>query len=88
MQRESLLRPDGALLAVASLLAIVLFANRSFLGLPPIGRTRAWRYVLSAGLLSVVPFLVWTARNLSTFHVFEPLAPRYATDPGEFIAPG
>jgi hypothetical protein len=38
--------------------------------------------------LSVVPFAFWTARNLSTFHVFEPLAPRYATDPGEFIAPG
>jgi hypothetical protein len=84
----TLLRPDGALLAVASLLAIILFANRSFLGLPPLGRTRAWRYVLSAGLLSVVPFAFWTARNLRTFHLFEPLAPRYATDPGEFIAPG
>jgi hypothetical protein len=84
----TLLRPDGALLAVASFLAIVLFANRSFLGRPPLGRARAWRYVLAAGLLSVVPFVFWTARNLRTFHVFEPLAPRYATDPGEFTAPG
>jgi hypothetical protein len=32
--------------------------------------------------------LFWTARNLRVFHVFEPLAPRYATDPGEFTAPG
>jgi hypothetical protein len=84
----TLLRPDGALLAVASLLAIILFANRSFLELPPLGRARAWRYVLGAGLLSVAPFVFWTARNLRTFHVFEPLAPRYATDPGEFTVPG
>jgi hypothetical protein len=38
--------------------------------------------------LSLVPFAIWTARNFRTFHVFEPLAPRYATDPGEFTAPG
>jgi hypothetical protein len=36
----------------------------------------------------LVPFVFWTARNLRTFRVFEPLAPRYATDPGEFTAPG
>ncbi|MFL6427103.1 MAG: ArnT family glycosyltransferase [Acidobacteriaceae bacterium] len=84
----TLLRPDGALLAVASFLAIVLFANRSFVGRTPLGRARAWRYVVTAGLLSVVPFAFWTARNLRTFHLFEPLAPRYATDPGEFTAPG
>jgi Dolichyl-phosphate-mannose-protein mannosyltransferase len=84
----TLLRPDGALLAVASFLAIVLFANRSFAGLPPLGRARAWRLGLCAGLLSVIPFLLWTARNLRTFHVFEPLAPRYATDPGESSVPG
>jgi Dolichyl-phosphate-mannose-protein mannosyltransferase len=84
----ALLRPDGALLAMASSLAIVLFANRSFLDRPSRGRARAWRYVFAAGLLSVVPFVFWTARNFHTFHVFEPLAPRYATDPGEFTAPG
>src|SRR6201987_2253212 len=84
----TLLRPDGALLAVASLLAIVAFANRSFLGRPPLGPARAWRYAVTAGLLSVTPFLFWTARNLRTFHVVEPLAPRYATDPGGFIPPG
>ena len=30
-------------------------------------------------------WLPWTVRNWKTFHVFEPLAPRYATDPGEPI---
>jgi hypothetical protein len=84
----TLLRPDGALLAAASFLAIVMFANRSFSELPPLGQARAWRLALCAGLLSVIPFAFWTARNLRTFHVFEPLAPRYATDPGEFTAPG
>ena len=27
-------------------------------------------------------------RNERTFHVFQPLAPRYANDPGEFASPG
>ncbi len=84
----TLLRPDGALLAVSCFLAIVLFAGRSFMGLPPLGRVRAWRLALAASALSMIPFVAWTARNLHTMHVFEPLAPRYATDPGEFTAPG
>ena len=84
----TLLRPDGALLAIASFLAIVIFANRRIAGLPPLGRSRAWRLALGAGLISVIPIVFWTARNVRTFHLFEPLAPRYATDPGEFTAPG
>jgi len=36
----------------------------------------------------VLPFVPWAARNWSVFHVFEPLAPRYATDPGEATNPG
>ena len=39
-------------------------------------------------LLALTPFAVWTVRNWRVFHVFEPLAPRYATDPGEAINPG
>jgi len=38
--------------------------------------------------LAVLPFCLWTARNWEVFHVFEPLAPRYATDPGEPTNPG
>jgi hypothetical protein len=84
----TLLRPDGALLAIACFLAILIFANRSFMQFPPLGRRRALRLAVIAGLLSVIPFFFWTARNFRTFHIFEPLAPRYATDPGEFTAPG
>jgi hypothetical protein len=39
-------------------------------------------------LLAVVPFAAWTLRNWRTFHIFQPLAPRSATDPGEPTAPG
>ena len=73
----ALLRPDGALLAVSLCPALVWYT-----------RGRAWRLALAAGLLSLVPFVPWTLRNWHTFHVVEPLAPRYATDPGEPTWPG
>lgn len=39
-------------------------------------------------LLSLLPLVPWTIRNARTFHVFQPLAPRYATDPGEPVGLG
>lgn len=39
-------------------------------------------------LLGLAPFAAWTWRNWRTFHVLEPLAPRYAVDPGQDIYPG
>jgi hypothetical protein len=39
-------------------------------------------------LLSALPFVAWSLRNWHTFHVFQPLAPRYANDPGEFVPLG
>ena len=68
---STLLRPDGALLAVVLFVAWV--ANRP----------QSFRLAIVAGLVSVLPFAGWAARNLHTFHVFQPLAPRYANDPGE-----
>jgi hypothetical protein len=38
-----------------------------------------------AALLVVLPLGLWTARNWRVFHVFQPLAPRYANDPGEAV---
>ncbi len=84
----TLLRPDGALLAVSCFLAMVLFSRRPYSGRAPLGLKRALGYAVTAGLLSLLPFVPWTLRNWQVFHVFEPLAPRYATDPGEFTAPG
>jgi hypothetical protein len=39
-------------------------------------------------LLALAPFALWTWRNWRVFHVIQPLAPRYATDPGENTWPG
>jgi hypothetical protein len=78
----ALLRPDGALLAVVFFPAIVFYGRRS------LGLYRSLRIALICGLLAVVPFAAWTLRNWRTFHIFQPLAPRSATDPGEPTAPG
>jgi hypothetical protein len=83
----ALLRPDGALVGVALAPAMLAGLNprRAELG---IARGRLIRIAVVCLLLALVPFTVWTARNARVFHVFEPLAPRYATDPGEDIHPG
>lgn len=90
----TLLRPDGALLAISGFVSLALFADRGAHKVQPPEREcpgqrrRVLRLALAAVLLSLLPFVAWTARNLYTFHVFQPLAPRYATDPGEFTVPG
>jgi multisubunit Na+/H+ antiporter MnhB subunit len=77
----ALLRPDGALVALAFgpalLLAVLRMRDRVQV------RGGAMRMIAVCVLLAVMPFATWTWRNWSTFHVIEPLAPRYATDPGE-----
>ena len=78
----ALLRPDGALLAVVFLPALFFYGRGS------LGYALALRVALFCGLMAVLPFTIWTLRNWHTFHVFQPLAPRSATDPGEPQAPG
>jgi hypothetical protein len=78
----TLLRPDGALLAVVLWTALIVYGRHA------LGLASALRLAVVAGLLSLLPFVAWTLRNWRTFHVFQPLAPRYAVDPGEFSAPG
>jgi hypothetical protein len=73
----ALLRPDGALLAIAFWPGLILLRP----GGEPLAL--AFRKALLVGLISILLFVPWTLRNWSTFHVFEPLAPRYANDPGE-----
>jgi 4-amino-4-deoxy-L-arabinose transferase-like glycosyltransferase len=81
-----LLRPDGGLLwasMAAYLVAIaILYARRG----------QAWRNALWAAALVTVfcflPLAPWTVRNLRTFHVFEPLTPRYANNPGDNVPTG
>jgi hypothetical protein len=73
----ALLRPDGALLAVALCPALVYYGYRRW------GWVRMVRWAVACGVLSILPFVAWTVRNERTFHVFQPLAPRYAVDPDD-----
>ncbi len=101
----ALLRPDGALAAVA--FAPVLLAGlrrgdgHSIIPLrkvfPGFGvgqrengipARRLTGMATVCCVLALAPFAIWTVRNWRVFHVFEPLAPRLATDPGESSNPG
>jgi hypothetical protein len=77
-----LLRPDGVLLGVALAPALLIAARQK------IPTKQLIRITLVCSLLALAPIAAWTLRNWKVFHVFEPLAPRYANDPGEDIHPG
>lgn len=74
----ALLRPDGALAAIA-------FAPALVVGLPRGAIAPATLRIIASTciLLALAPFALWTGRNWRVFHVFQPLAPRLAVDPGE-----
>ncbi len=72
----ALLRPDGVLVGVALVPALGAAASRHL------------RMAAICLLLALAPFAAWTWRNWQVFRVVEPLAPRYATDPGEDTNPG
>jgi hypothetical protein len=77
-----LLRPDGVLLTATFCTGLVWY-TRAW-----VGTGRALRLGAVAGLLAVLPLIPWTIRNDETFHVLQPLAPRYANNPGEFAPVG
>jgi len=81
----ALLRPDGALAAVALAPALFLGLRKADRPLPA---SRQIRMAVVCGFLALAPFVVWTWRNWQVFHVFQPLAPRSATDPGDPLTPG
>jgi hypothetical protein len=83
----ALLRPDGALAAVALAPALLMGLRRGN-GNGAISTRKLARMAVVCALLALAPFAAWSWRNWQVFHVFEPLAPRYATDPGEDIHPG
>jgi hypothetical protein len=74
----ALLRPDGALVGVALAPALVVGLRQT-----AIARKRLARMAVVCVLLALLPFGAWTWRNWRVFHVFQPLAPRLATDPDE-----
>jgi hypothetical protein len=46
------------------------------------------RAAMTVGVIAILPLIPWTIRNWKTFHVIQPLAPRYANDPEEFVPRG
>ena len=78
-----LLRPDGGILLVSLGLFLLwrMWAR-------PAERTRLfWAGALLLAV-TLAPLVPWTVRNWRDFHRFEPLAPRYASDPDEFVPSG
>ena len=81
-----LLRPEQGLLAVVVISAMFWLAWQSKPQTTP-ARFTAWPVVIAVCCL-VLPLMPWAVRNWRVFHVVQPLAPRYATDPGELVPRG
>jgi len=74
-----LLRPEQGMLAAVVVPGMIWVCARRYgvaLG--------AVLPALVVSCLTVLPLVPWTARNWRTFHVVQPLAPRYANDPSEW----
>ncbi len=78
----SLLRPDGALLLAVCAAAVFWYGRKG------LGAGRSLRLAALAACLAALPLVPWTLRNARTFHLFQPLAPRAANNPGEFTPRG
>lgn len=81
----TLLRPDGALAAMAFAPVMVVSLSR---GGADLTHAKRARLALICVILALAPFAAWTWRNWHVFHAFQPLAPRMAVDPGESTNPG
>ncbi len=81
-----LLRPEQGLLPTA-IIPVMLWLVLRERGQVR-SRLRVMLPVILAAICVVLPLVPWTARNWKTFRVIEPLAPRYATDPGEVVPLG
>jgi hypothetical protein len=76
-----LLRPDGVVLSAAVIPAIWWYTRHC-------ERRAGMKAALACILLVGLPSIPWTMRNKTLMHVFQPLAPRFANDPGEPVFPG
>lgn len=84
-----LLRPDGGLLlaAIEFYLLALLVRNWAKGQRHSDFRPLSLAFVV-VGLFALSPLVPWTLRNWHTFHRFEPLAPRYANEEGEYVPTG
>jgi 4-amino-4-deoxy-L-arabinose transferase-like glycosyltransferase len=86
MAYSVLLRPEQGLLAATVIPGMLWMALWTPGPRQPVIKTIL--PVVLAALCVVLPLAPWAVRNWRTFHVIQPLAPRYATDPGEFVPLG
>jgi 4-amino-4-deoxy-L-arabinose transferase-like glycosyltransferase len=77
-----LIRPDQGLVAAAVLPVMV------WVGVRRSGLASGLAPALVAAFIVLLPLGLWAARNWRVFHVVQPLAPRYANDPGEDVPYG
>jgi 4-amino-4-deoxy-L-arabinose transferase-like glycosyltransferase len=76
------MRPDNGLVLPALGLAMLVLLFR---------KPDKKKVLIASVLLAVTslgPLVPWTVRNWRVFHVWQPLASRYANDPGEFLPRG
>ena len=78
-----MLRPDGGILLVAIGLFLLWRMWRR-----PEERARLFGAGVLVLAIAIAPLAPWTLRNWRDFHRFQPLAPRYANDPDEFVPEG
>jgi 4-amino-4-deoxy-L-arabinose transferase-like glycosyltransferase len=76
------IRPDQGLVAAAVVPVMV------WVGLQRAGFVRGLGPAVVAAAIVVLPLGLWAGRNWRVFHVVQPLAPRYANDPGEDVPYG
>jgi hypothetical protein len=85
----TVLRPDGIFLAEAIAFGLFFYTLRS--GIAVRSAVVVLRRSVAAAAIfcfvALLPLVPWTVRNWQVFHVFQPLAPRYA-DPGELSIAG
>ncbi len=77
------MRPDGGILLAAIGLFLVWRLWKS-----PDQRMQWFGAGTLVLVLAIAPLVPWTVRNWREFHSFQPLAPRYASDPDEFVPSG
>jgi 4-amino-4-deoxy-L-arabinose transferase-like glycosyltransferase len=92
-----LLRPDGGILLAAVLACLAICCWRDLARHPfsrgslPAIRAGVYAWAARAAVVSAValaPLVPWTIRNWRDFHVLQPLAPRYANAPDQFVPIG
>ena len=88
-----LMRPDGILLPIAIALYLAAWiVGRLRCQLQPQSSRAILASSVRAGLVlgvsALLPLVPWTVRNWRTFHVLQPLAPRYANETNAFVPLG